>query len=116
MSPNSRKRRRAATVNEEDLQSLPDIGRASERWLRAIGVTTVSSLRRVGPAEAYAQIAYRFGAAVNRNLLYALAMGLQGRTYNQATDVEKRRLCEAAGIPPPRALAGRSRASRHRAG
>jgi hypothetical protein len=35
---------------------------------------------------------------VNRNLLYALAMGLQGRKYNSATEREKRQLCEAAGI------------------
>jgi DNA transformation protein len=101
MTANPRKRLRTSPASSDDLRSLPDIGPASERWLRAIGVTTVSELRRVGPAAAYAQIAYRFGSAVNRNLLYALAMGLQGRNYNQATDSEKRRLCEAAGIPVP---------------
>jgi hypothetical protein len=47
------------------------------------------------------QVAYRFGSAVNRNLLYALAMGLEGRKYNDATDQEKQRLCEEAGIPGP---------------
>jgi len=56
----------------DHLASLPDVGRASIGWLRA---------------------------AVNRNLLYALAMGLEGRQYNDATDDEKRRLCEEAGIP-----------------
>jgi DNA transformation protein and related proteins len=96
-------------VDEEDLQSLPDIGRASERWLRAIGVTTVSQLRRMGPAEAFARIAYRFGSAVNRNLLYALAMGLEGRKYNEATPAEKARLCDAAGVP--RASGRKSRRS-----
>ena len=68
-------------------------------WLRAVGIETTSELRRMGPAEAYGRIAYRFGSAVNRNLLYALAMGLQGRKYNAASDAEKRRLCEEAGIP-----------------
>ena len=86
----------------EDLASLPDIGPASIAWLRAIGIETVSELRRVGPAEAYGRIAYRFGSAVNRNLLYAMAMGLQGRKYNSATEAEKRRLCEEAGITFPR--------------
>ena len=30
--------------------------------------------------------------------LYALAMGLEGRAYNDATPTEKRRLCAEAGI------------------
>jgi len=86
---------------------LPDIGAASERWLRAIGVTTVSELRRVGAPDAYARIAYRFGSAVNRNLLYAMAMGLKGRKYNDITDEEKQKLCEAAGVPAPSARRAR---------
>jgi hypothetical protein len=83
---------------DDDLKSLPDVGDVTVRWLRAVGIETVTELRRVGPAEAYGRIAFRFGSAVNRNLLYALAMGLQGRKYNSATDGEKRALCEEAGI------------------
>ena len=88
----------AVTPEESDLLSLPDVGAASIRWLGAIGIRTVAELRRIGPAQAYAQVAYRFGSAVNRNLLYALAMGLQGRKYNDASEREKRQLCERAGI------------------
>ena len=91
-----------------DLGSLIDIGPKSVAWLRAVGITTVAELEKVGPAHAYALVAYRFGSVANRNLLYALAMGMQGRKYNSATDDEKRRLCEEAGI----AFAPRKRAVR----
>jgi DNA transformation protein len=84
-----------------DLTSLRDIGVVSERWLREVGITTVAELRRVGPAEAYGRVVFRFGKVANRNLLYALAMGLEGRAYNDATDAEKRKLCAEAGIPYP---------------
>ena len=94
----SRPTTRATARTENDLESLPDIGDASVRWLRAVGIETVEQLRRVGAAEAYGRVAFRFGSAVNRNFLYALAMGLQGRKYNAASDTEKRRLCEEAGI------------------
>ena len=83
----------------EDLTSLRDIGAVSARWLHAVGIHTVSELRRVGPAEAFGRVKFRFGRAANRNLLYALAMGLEGRAYNDATPAEKRRLCAQAGIP-----------------
>ena len=83
----------------EDLTSLRDIGEVSARWLRTVGIDTVSELRRVGPAEAFGRVQFRFGRAANRNLLYALAMGLEGRAYNDATAAEKRRLCRQAGIP-----------------
>ncbi len=78
--------------------SLPDVGTATVAWLKAVGIDTVAELRRVGPVEAFGRVAFRFGSAVNRNLLYALAMGLQGRKYNSATEREKRQLCEDAGI------------------
>ena len=91
--------RRVVPARTDDLASLPDIGHVSIEWLRAVGIQTTSELRRVGPAEAYGRVAFRFGRAVNRNLLYALAMGLQGRKYNSATEAEKLRLCEEAGVP-----------------
>jgi DNA transformation protein len=86
-------------ARSENLTSLRDIGEVSARWLHAVGIHTVSELRRVGPAEAFGRVKFRFGRAANRNLLYALAMGLQGRAYNDATPAEKRRLCAQAGIP-----------------
>jgi hypothetical protein len=89
------------SLPDDDLLSLRDIGAASVRWLRAVGINTVTDLRRVGPAEAYGRVAFRFGREVNRNFLYALAMGLQGRAYNDASIAEKRSLCRDAGIPFP---------------
>jgi len=83
----------------DDLTFLRDIGEVSARWLHAVGIHTVSELRRVGPADAFGRVKFRFARAANRNLLYALAMGLEGRAYNDATPAEKRRLCAQAGIP-----------------
>ena len=101
--------------NDSDLTTLRDIGAVSARWLRSVGIGTVAELRRIGPAEAYGRVVFRFGKAANRNLLYALAMGLQGRAYNEATEAEKRRLCAEAGIAyPPAARARRARPTRQR--
>ena len=94
----SKRRSRDTGVATDDLKSLPDVGAVTVAWLKAVGIDTVSELRRVGPGEAFGRVAYRFGSAANRNLLYALAMGLQGRKYNSATEQEKRQLCEDAGI------------------
>jgi hypothetical protein len=88
----------SSAAPDEDLTSLRDIGAASAHWLQTVGIHTVSDLRRIGPAAAYGQVRFRFGRAVNRNFLYAMAMGLQGRPYNDATPAEKQRLCADAGI------------------
>jgi len=95
-----------------DLTTLRDIGAVSARWLQAVGIPTVAELRRVGPAEAYGRVVFRFGKAANRNLLYAMAMGLEGRAYNDATEAEKRRLCAEAGIAYP--AGARARTPRQR--
>lgn len=106
----------ATAESDEDLTSLRDIGAVSAHWLRSIGIHTVRDLRRIGPAVAYGQVAFRFGRAVNRNFLYAMAMGLEGRAYNDATTAEKRRLCEDAGIAFPAPSPGASRKRRPRTG
>jgi len=87
---------------DTDLESLRNVGPASAKWLRAIGIETIAELKRVGPAEAYGRIVYRFGRAANLNLLYALATGLENRPYNDLSANEKRRLHEEAGIDPPK--------------
>ena len=81
-----------------ELEDLRTVGTATARWLRAVGIPSVAELRRVGAPLAYARIAYRFGRAVNRNLLYALAGALADRPYNSFSEAEKDRLCRAAGI------------------
>src|SRR5262249_23934694 len=91
------KRQPAAEVRE--LEDLRTVGTATARWLRAVGIPTVAELRHVGAVEAFGRIAYRFGKAVNRNLLYALEGALQDRPYNSFSESEKRRLCARAGLP-----------------
>lgn len=82
------------------LEDLRTVGVATARWLRAVGITSVAELRRVGAPEAYGRIACRFGRAVNLNLLYALAGALEDRPYNSFSQQEKDRLREAAGVAP----------------
>ena len=54
---------------------LRNIGPASARWLRDIGVATREELRRRGPVAVYATLKRR-GYRVSLNLLYALQAGL----------------------------------------
>lgn len=95
-------RRRARTASEsERLEDLGYLGPKSAAWLRAIGVETLRDLRRVGVSEAYGRVSFRFGSALSRNLLYALAGAMEGRAWNSFTAAEKRALCEAAGLDAP---------------
>ncbi|MFI5230972.1 MAG: TfoX/Sxy family protein [Gemmatimonadales bacterium] len=93
------------------LEDLRTVGAATARWLRAVGITTVAELRRVGAPEAYGRIEFRFGAEVNLNLLYALAGALEDRAYNSFTVAEKARLRRAAGVRAKKAKTPRRKPS-----
>lgn len=83
------------------LEDLGYLGPKSAAWLRAIGVETLGDLRRMGVSEAFGRTSVRYGSAVSRNLLYALAGAVEGRAWNSFTAAEKRALCEAAGLDAP---------------
>ena len=83
----------------ERLEDLRTVGATTAGWLRGVGIHTPAQLRHVGAPAAFSMIAFRYGRAVNRNLLYALAGALQGRAYNSFSMKEKRRLCAEAGVP-----------------
>ena len=85
--------------DSDRLEDLRTIGATTAGWLRGVGIQTPAQLRQVGAAAAFSMVAFRYGAAVNRNLLYALAGALKGRAYNSFSMKEKRRLCEQAGVP-----------------
>jgi DNA transformation protein len=74
-----------------DIESLPNLGPTTATWLRAAGVPTIETLRRIGPLEAYQRCALD-GRAVALTLLYALEAGLQGRHWLDLTTEERNRL------------------------
>ncbi|HEY6808962.1 MAG TPA: TfoX/Sxy family DNA transformation protein [Gemmatimonadales bacterium] len=41
------------------LEDLRTVGAATARWLRAVGISTVAALRRIGAPEAYGRVEYR---------------------------------------------------------
>ena len=78
-------------------------GPVSRAWLAAIGVHTLDDLRAMGAVEAFGRVRAREGPrAVTRNLLYALHALLAGTRWDALDDATKSRLCEEAGIEPPR--------------
>lgn len=70
------------------IESLPNLGPASSRWLREAGIDSVSQLRKLGAIEAYLLVKRRQPKA-SLNLLWALAAGLEGRDWRALTDQEK---------------------------
>lgn len=75
----------------DPLESLLNLGPQSSRWLREAGFQTIDDLRRLGPATVY-RIVKRSQPKVSRNLLWALAAGLEGRDWRSLSAAEKVRL------------------------
>lgn len=73
------------------IESLPNLGPASARWLREAGVSTVADLGRLGPVVAYRLVRQRQPKA-SLNLLWALAAGLEGKDWRELPDGTKERL------------------------
>jgi hypothetical protein len=73
------------------IEELHNLGAASGAWLRAAGITTIEELREVGPVFAFMQVKRR-NAKASRNLLWALAAGLQDRDWCDLSESEKQRL------------------------
>lgn len=80
---------------DENLESLLNLGPQSARWLRQAGFRTVDDLRRLGPAAVY-RIVKRSQPRASRNLLWALAAGLQGRDWRSLSAAEKVQLQQEA--------------------
>lgn len=79
----------------EPVKSLLNLGPQSSRWLREAGFRTVDDVRRLGPAAVY-RLVKRSQPKASRNLLWALAAGLEGRDWRSLTDAEKTRLWQEA--------------------
>jgi DNA-3-methyladenine glycosylase I len=76
------------------LDALPNVGPASRRWLRAVGVTNLGQLRALGPVGAY-RVLRSHGYNASLNLVYALHAALEGIDW-RALRAEDRAALKAA--------------------
>jgi DNA transformation protein len=67
--------------------------------LARAGIATVGELRALGAAAAYRRLVF-MGERPSRNLLWAIAAGLEGRDWRQLTEAEKAALWRAASAAP----------------
>ena len=72
----------------EPIANLRNLGPASAAWLRDAGILTIGELRRLGAALAYRLVQQRRPRA-SKNLLWAMAAGLQDRDWRELSDKEK---------------------------
>ena len=78
-------------------------GPVSGGWLAGIGVHSLDDLRAIGAVEAFGRVRAREGRrTATRNLLYALHALLVGTRWDAIDEATKARLCDEAGIEPPR--------------
>ncbi len=82
-----------------DLESLKNIGPASKRQLREVGIGTVAKLRRLGSLGAYRRLKHAFPRQVNLVMLYALEGALLGCHWNHLPPGRKEELRRAALVP-----------------
>lgn len=64
------------------LEDLPNLGPASERWLRQAGFASRRDLARAGPVETYLAVRGS-GVKAGVNLLYAIAGAIEGRHWQE---------------------------------
>ncbi len=64
-----------------ELQHLKNLGKTSAQWLHAVGIHSLSDLRRLGAVGAYRAVKMR-GFRVSKVLLYAIEGALQDIHWN----------------------------------
>jgi len=76
---------------EEILQSLPNIGPSSWLMLERAGIPTTEAVIKLGAVRCYLAV-IESGGKPSLNLLYAIAAGLEGRSWQDLNVEEKGRL------------------------
>jgi DNA transformation protein len=84
-----------------DLITLKNIGPASVRQLREVGIEDAAALRRLGAIAAYRRLKHAFPRAVSLVMLYALEGALIGCHWNRLPPGVKEKLRAAAQAKPP---------------
>ena len=75
---------------------MRNLGPKSRTWLAEIDIQTLEDLRETGVVEAYARLRFRFGKAISRNMLHALAAALADIDWRQLSPEHKAELDQAA--------------------
>lgn len=83
-----------------DLLRLKNIGPASVRQLREVGIEDAATLRRLGALAAYRRLKHAFPRAVSLVMLYALEGALRDCHWNHLPPGVKERLQAAAKAKP----------------
>jgi DNA transformation protein len=83
-----------------DLLRLKNIGPASVRQLREVGIESEAALRRLGALAAWRRLKHAFPREVSLVMLYALEGALRGCHWNHLPPGVKERLKQAAAQRP----------------
>ena len=81
---------------KDDLTTLKNIGPASARQLRDVGIENGMELHRIGALDAYRRLKHAFPRHVSRVMLYALEGALRDCHWNRLPPEVKDRLKKAA--------------------
>jgi DNA transformation protein and related proteins len=79
-----------------DLINLKNIGPATVRQLREVGIEDEAALRKLGAIAAYRRLKHAFPREVSLVMLYALEGALRGCHWNQLPPGVKQKLQSAA--------------------
>jgi len=80
----------------DDLTNLKNIGPASARQLREVGIDNAAALRKIGALGAYRRLKHAFPRQVTLVMLYALEGALRDCHWNRLPAGVKDRLKTAA--------------------
>ena len=86
-------------IMASDLVRLKNIGPASARQLREVGIADEAALRKLGAIAAYQRLRHAFPREVSLVMLYALEGALRGCHWNRLPPGMKEKL-RAAHIKP----------------
>ena len=84
----------------DDLTYLKNIGPASARQLREVGIEDAAALRRLGALDAYRRLKHAFPREVSVNMLYALEGALRNCHWNHLPPGVKENLRAAVKALP----------------
>jgi DNA transformation protein len=77
---------------------LRNLGPKSKAWLAEIDIHTIDDLKSIGAVEAYARLRFRFGDAITRNMLHAMAAALADIDWRQLSAEHKAELDAQASL------------------
>ncbi|MFN5973404.1 MAG: TfoX/Sxy family DNA transformation protein [Planctomyces sp.] len=82
---------------DKPLETLRNLGPQSCRWLREVGIHTISQLRQIGPVGAF-QLVRRKSPRTSINLLWAIAAALADIDWRKLPADTKRQLRKDAEL------------------